>query len=162
VRIVVCKKWSIFWQERWIRFRGFIETAESASAFSLRPRALIHGLKPFCIWLRNRREIRDNWLKLSAWAVSMRPLNPLPRSHWHRWIHFCGLIEAAESAFVVSLRPPNPLLQFHWDRGNQTFLEVVLWLKLLFFVKILYTVRKAKRETGPQHKGAGKFRHPYR
>jgi hypothetical protein len=24
------------------------------------------------------------------------------------------------------------------------------------------TVRKAKRDTGPQHKGDGKFRHPYR
>jgi hypothetical protein len=28
--------------------------------------------------------------------------------------------------------------------------------------KAAYTVSKAKREAGPQHKGDGKFRHPYR
>jgi hypothetical protein len=33
------------------------------------PWVLIHGLKPFRIWLRNRREIRDNRLKSSASAL---------------------------------------------------------------------------------------------
>jgi hypothetical protein len=28
--------------------------------------------------------------------------------------------------------------------------------------KIKYTVRKAKRDAGPQHKGDGKFRYSYR
>jgi hypothetical protein len=27
---------------------------------------------------------------------------------------------------------------------------------------VMYTVRKAKRHAGPQHKGDGKFRHPYK
>jgi ribosomal protein S26 len=31
-------------------------------------------------------------------AVSLRPLNLLPWSHWHRWIRFRGLTETAESA----------------------------------------------------------------
>jgi hypothetical protein len=35
-------------------------------------------------------------------------------------------------------------------------------LKLSEFIVNLYTVRKDKRDAGPQHKGDGKFRHPYR
>jgi hypothetical protein len=50
-------------------------------------------------------------------AVSLRPLNPLPRSHWIRWIRFCGLIETIESASAVSLKPPKPLLRSHWNHG---------------------------------------------
>jgi hypothetical protein len=37
----------------------------------------------------------------------MRPLNPLPRSHWDRQIHFLGLIETVESASEVSLKPQS-------------------------------------------------------
>jgi hypothetical protein len=54
-------------------------------------------------------------------AVSLRPLNPLQRSHWNRRICFCSLIETAESASVVSLRPLNPLPWCHWNRGSKTF-----------------------------------------
>jgi hypothetical protein len=44
------------------------------------PRALIHSLKPFCIWLRFRRENRDNCLQSLDPAVSLRPRNRIPRS----------------------------------------------------------------------------------
>jgi hypothetical protein len=43
--------------------KGTVSRDFRPSAFfhqSTPPRALIHGLKPFRIWLRNRREIRDN------------------------------------------------------------------------------------------------------
>jgi hypothetical protein len=89
------------------------------------PRALIHGLKLFRIWLRIRRDIRfenrenrhfllefsfniyvcydfdnDLWLWLILSAVSSRiPL----------------LIETAEAASVLTLRLLNPLPQSHWN-----------------------------------------------
>jgi hypothetical protein len=37
------------------------------------PRALIHGLKPFCLWFRIRRENRNNSLQSLDPAVSMTP-----------------------------------------------------------------------------------------
>jgi hypothetical protein len=40
-------------------------------------RALIHGLKPFRIWLRIRRENRNNRLQSSDSAVSIAPRDPL-------------------------------------------------------------------------------------
>jgi hypothetical protein len=58
------------------------------------PRALIHGLKPFRIWLRNRREIQDNRLKLSASAVSR-----------DRRGHFRGFNETAEAPSAASKKP---------------------------------------------------------
>jgi hypothetical protein len=48
------------------------------------PRALIHGLKPFQIWLRIRHENWDNCWKCMTSAVWYRP--PLPRSGRDRWI----------------------------------------------------------------------------
>jgi hypothetical protein len=64
------------------------------------PRALIHGLKPFCIWLRFRQENRDNRLQSSDPVVSMRPRN-----------------RTAGSVSAVSMRPRNRILRSHWDCG---------------------------------------------
>jgi hypothetical protein len=46
-------------------------------------------------------------------GVSLRPSNPLPRSHRDRQICFCGPIETTESASVVSLKLLNTLLRCH-------------------------------------------------
>jgi hypothetical protein len=66
-------------------------------------------------------------------AVSLRPLNPLPRSHWNHWARFCLLIETAESASVVSLRPPNELE----TAEAKLFFNVVLFWNLPFCVKLM-------------------------
>jgi hypothetical protein len=55
-------------------------------------RTVIHGLKPFRIWIRIRRENRDNRLKKSDSAVSMTPRDQIRRCQWYR-----GVIEAAGS-----------------------------------------------------------------
>jgi hypothetical protein len=65
------------------------------------PRALIHRLKPFCIWLR--WEIRDNRLK-SASAVSMRLPKPLQQFQW-----------GPEADLVVSMRPWKRIQRLQWD-----------------------------------------------
>jgi hypothetical protein len=54
---------------------------------SIPPRALIHGLKPFRIWIRIRREHR-----------LCNSQNRLPRPDRDRWSGFSCLIEAAEAA----------------------------------------------------------------
>jgi hypothetical protein len=60
------------------------------------PRALIHGLKPFRIWLRISRENWwDNCWKCMASAVSYRPPNPL----WHR-----GSLRESENWLSVPLK----------------------------------------------------------
>jgi hypothetical protein len=51
-------------------------------------------------------------------ALSLRPLNPLQRPHWHRWIRFHGRI------------------CFRWIR-SLTFINIVLWWKLPFCIKIM-------------------------
>jgi hypothetical protein len=61
----------------------------------------------------------------------------IPQSHWHRWIHFRGLIEATEPASAVSLRPPNPLPRSHWDRRSQSFFRHSFCWKLPFCVEIM-------------------------
>jgi hypothetical protein len=71
------------------------------------PRALIHGLKLFHIWLRICQEIWYIHLKWSASAVYMRPWKPLPRFD-----------ETAEAASVVSMWPQKPLPRFQWDCGS--------------------------------------------
>jgi hypothetical protein len=73
------------------------------------PRALIHGLKPFCIWLRFCRENRDNRLQSLDPAVSMRPRNRFPRSQWDCGIEFCGLNETGELNPAVSMRLRKPM-----------------------------------------------------
>jgi hypothetical protein len=53
------------------------------------PRALIHGLKPFCIWLRFRRENRDNRLQSSdeiLWQKFIYVFSVF--SQWDREIRF--------------------------------------------------------------------------
>jgi hypothetical protein len=54
------------------------------------PRSLIQGLTPFCIWLRIRREIRDNRVKSldSAPAMSMLLRDHIPRCQLHRGIPY--------------------------------------------------------------------------
>jgi hypothetical protein len=94
---------------------------------STHTRAVIHGLKLFCIWLRICWEIRDILLKWSASAifnetaeaasaVSMRPHKVLPQFQWDRGSWFGGFIETTDVAFVVSMRtwmrPRNPLKNF--------------------------------------------------
>jgi hypothetical protein len=95
------------------------------------PRALIHGLKPICIWLRYRRENRDNRLQSSDPAVLMRPRNQIPRFQWDHGNQSRGLNETAETDdknFQFYLRIfgcllPEPqnfscrIPQSQWDRG---------------------------------------------
>jgi hypothetical protein len=95
------------------------------------PRALIHGLKPFCIWLRFRPENRDNRLQSSDPAVSMRPRNRIPRFQWDRGNQSRGLNEIAETddknfqfylrIFSCSLPEPHNfscrIPRSQWDRG---------------------------------------------
>jgi hypothetical protein len=76
--------------------------------------ALINGIKPFWIWLRFRRENRDNRVQSS----DLRPQKPIPRSHWDCWNRFRGLNETAESVSAVSMRPRNRFPRSQWDRGN--------------------------------------------
>jgi hypothetical protein len=49
-------------------------------------------------------------------AVSLRPRDPIPWSHWDRGNRFPGLIETAETDSAVSLRPRKPIPRSHWDR----------------------------------------------
>jgi hypothetical protein len=121
------------------------------------PRALIHGLKLFRIWLRIRRDIRfenrenrhfllefsfniyvcydfdnDLWLWLILSAVSSRiPL----------------LIETAEAASVLTLRLLNPLPQSHWNHwirfrslietAEVKFFRYRFMLKTIFLLNLL-------------------------
>jgi hypothetical protein len=66
----------------------------------------------------------------------MRPGEPLPWYHWDSWICFRGLIETDESASAMSLRPLKPLPRSQWGRGSQTFLDIVLCLKLPLWGKL--------------------------
>jgi hypothetical protein len=71
-------------------------------------------------------------------AVSLRPREPIPRSHWDRGNRSRCLIETAEILWsrslienaeiftnifmsdpAVSLRPRDPIPRSHWDRGNR-------------------------------------------
>jgi hypothetical protein len=82
------------------------------------PRALTHGLKPFRIWLRIRREnqhyssfscVNDTAETVSA--VSMATLKSFLRCHWHRWNfrpdpHSCFscVIDTAETIMIVKFK----------------------------------------------------------
>jgi hypothetical protein len=95
---------------RWIRFRGLIETAESASTVSLRPRKPNLFRRSFVLktTFLCRNNVVDIFFKDSA--VSLKPPYSLPRSHWNHGICFRGLIETAEAASTVSLRPLKPTI----------------------------------------------------
>jgi hypothetical protein len=71
------------------------------------PRALIHRLKPFRIWLRICGEIRFR-----------NRQNRFPRCQWDCWI-----------PSTASLRPPNLLTWSHWGRRSQTFFRCSFVLK---------------------------------
>jgi hypothetical protein len=58
--------------------------------------------------------------------------DPIPRSHWHRWIRIRGLIEATESFSkisksdpAVSLKPRDPIPPSHWDYGIRTLQTII-------------------------------------
>jgi hypothetical protein len=70
--------------------------------------ALIHELKPFWIWIRIRREIRDNCLKSPTFAVWMWPRKQIQRFQWDQGSQFSGLNETAEADSAVSIRPRKP------------------------------------------------------
>jgi hypothetical protein len=70
------------------------------------PRALIHGLKPFRIPLRIRRDY---------WFENRRNRNL--RSKWDCGIRFHGLIETSGSDPAVSMKPLNPLPRFNLECG---------------------------------------------
>jgi hypothetical protein len=69
------------------------------------PRALIHGLKPFRIWLRIRRENRVGNRQNRLLPRFMRPRNPLPRFMRPR------------NPLPRFMRPRNPLPRFQLDLG---------------------------------------------
>jgi hypothetical protein len=99
-------------------------------------RALIHGLKPFYIWLRFRRENRDNRLQSSdpavsmrienfchkISAVSMRPRDRFPRSHCDRGNFMTKIFNFYLRIFGCSLPEPHNfscwIPRYQWDRGN--------------------------------------------
>jgi hypothetical protein len=95
---------------------------------TITPRALIHGLKPFCIWLRFRRENRDNRLQTSDPAVSMRPRKLIPRSNWDRrnfitkifnFIYVFSVVHCqSRITFHVGSRGLNETAEILWHRGN--------------------------------------------
>jgi hypothetical protein len=107
--------------DRWIRFRGLIDTAESASAVSLRPLNLL----PRFHWDRQIRfrgliEIVEAKLIIRSFVLVLW----IPRSNWNHRSRFRGLIataeaaSAAKAAFAVSLKPPNPLPRPYCNRGS--------------------------------------------
>jgi hypothetical protein len=65
------------------------------------PRALIHGIKSFCMWLSIRRENQDNHCKVR-----------IPRSQWDRGIGSRGFNETTGSDSAVSMRPRSDLKIF--------------------------------------------------
>jgi hypothetical protein len=74
-------------------FRGVIDTAETISAVSLTP--LNFGKKNFCGW--NPYDVL-NFTIMVVSAVSLIPLKPFQRCHWHRWnsnnVDFLGEYQA--------------------------------------------------------------------
>jgi hypothetical protein len=97
-----------------ITFKGTVSRDFRPSVFFInQPRALIHGLKPFRIWIRNRWEIRDNRLKLSASAVSMRPRKRIPGFQWGRGSGFGGFNKTEESSYRGILNKISTTLFLH-------------------------------------------------
>jgi hypothetical protein len=96
--------------------------------------SLIHGLNEFWTLIRIRREIRDNRLKSSASAVSMRPLKPDQNFSIYTpsslelilkslasvvsMSVFSAFNEATEADSVISMRPRKRLPWFQLDRWS--------------------------------------------
>jgi hypothetical protein len=80
------------------------------------PRALIHGLKPFCIWLNETTENDDKNFQfyLCIFGCSLpEPHNyscRILRSQWDRWIGSRGLNETAE----ILWHRGNPYKNEYW------------------------------------------------
>jgi hypothetical protein len=79
--------------------------------------SLIRRLKPFRVWLRIRRDIRDNCLQSSDFVVSLIPRDRFQRFQWDRRIGSRGFNETAGLVSVVSMRPQDWFPWFQWDRG---------------------------------------------
>jgi hypothetical protein len=100
------------------------------------PRVLFHGLKPFRIWLRIRREIRENRLKWSASAISMRQRNPyknvniiffhqigtrylsFPHKTMSEKFGFRIFNDTAEADSEVSMRLRKRIQRSQWDQRS--------------------------------------------
>jgi hypothetical protein len=93
---------------------------------STRPRALIHGLKPFRIWLRIHQDIRLKFVWKADSAFSMRPRKWIQRYQWDRRSGFSGLNKTVEAETVVSMRPLNPLWHRGSPRQNEYWLSIPL------------------------------------
>jgi hypothetical protein len=124
-----------YW-DRWICFRGLIDTAESASTVSLRPpnpnfyrHSFVLKKLPFCVKIM---------LLNFFWIL---------QSHWNRQSLFCGLIEAAKAASKVSLKPPNLLPRPHWNRGSRQFQTIILNFSAILkpYAKQLWSVNQGPR-----------------
>jgi hypothetical protein len=106
---------------------------------STHPRVLIHGLKPFRIWLQICQEIQNILLQCSASAVSMRPRKRLWRFQWDcrilkktlfflskvvlcwkffKKFDFRGLNETSEVDSEVSMRLQKQIQQYQWECGS--------------------------------------------
>jgi hypothetical protein len=83
----------------------------------IHPRALIHGLMPFRIWLWIRREILDIRLKWSASAVSMRSRKRIRQFEWDHRSGFSGFNETVEVDLAFLLRLRKRLPRFKWASG---------------------------------------------
>jgi hypothetical protein len=111
--------------------RGLIETAgsdmKSYAAPAVNNRKYVNKIENFCHISRSLNETAG-----SVSAVSLRPQDWFPRSHWDHGIRSRGLIETAEyltkmlmSNPAVSMRPRNPILRSHWYRGIRTLQTII-------------------------------------
>jgi hypothetical protein len=82
------------------------------------PRALIHGLKPFRIWLRIRRENRDNLNLNISTTLFIHTMVVFCTKLRLKKFGFHGLIESAEAASAVSYRLRKLLPQSDRDRRS--------------------------------------------
>jgi hypothetical protein len=94
-------------------YRGFNDTAESASEFSLRLLNLFQKCK-------------------SDPAVSLKMQKPIPQSHWNRRNQSHGLIETVESELCKRLSPLSRQIQSNMRNGFSPWiraLEGTVWWK---------------------------------
>jgi hypothetical protein len=122
-------------------------------------RVLIHGLKPFRIWLVFAEKI--DYIRISA--VSLTPLKWFPRCNWHRWNDRDGKVKNFIGSSTTEFFLPNfsgvntTPLKLMWHRWNLKQTLRVLFLPLkgnpsknisLANIPILYKYSKQEKVGG--------------